>query len=248
MAASGRFALLHPLPSPATMLSAALLLAAFFPALHYAEPRPLPLAAGLALVVLGVLIRVATNGVLKKNEAAFRDGPYALCRHPMYAGTITLAAGIAVALNHLPALAVPAAAIAISLWRIRKEEAFLGARFPDYAAYRREVPAFPTPGSLARAAAAGRLRFAFSLRQCFLNGEMLRLNLYLPLLLACGFYLERLGRLALPTATLAAGGGLSLALAAVSLRLHPPESSRSRLDYLLPAALGLGLLALALHG
>lgn len=229
-----------PAPSAATVGSVAVLLVAFFLPFHYANPVPYSLAIGLPLIALGIAIRLVTNAMLRKDEAVCRDGLYAVCRHPMYIGTMTIAAGIAVVMNHPLALALLAAAVAISLYRIRKEEAFLMANLPDYAEYRREVPAFPTPGSVWRALGSGRIRQRFSLRQCFLNGEILRLNLYLPLLLASGLYLHASG------VVMVAGAVLSLLLTAASIRLHPPESPRSRADYLLPAVLGLSILALAL--
>jgi protein-S-isoprenylcysteine O-methyltransferase Ste14 len=233
----------HPLPSRATVGSVIVLLAVFLAALQFARPAPWSLAAGLPLMALGVCLRVATNSVLRKNQETSRDGLYAICRHPMYAGTLALATGIVLVLNHPAGAGILAAAILISLHRMRKEEHYLGTQLPDYAAYRRETPAFPTPASIARG-----LRGTWpplSLRQCYLNGEMLRLNLYLPLILASGLYLQRTGRLALPAGLLAGGFAACLLLAAVSARLHPAESHRSPLDYLLPAALSAALLPLA---
>lgn len=230
----------YPLPSAATVGSVVVLLAAFFLAFHYANPVPSSLAVGLPLIALGILIRLVTNSMLRKNETTCRDGLYAVCRHPMYIGTMTLAAGIAVVLNHPLALALLAAAVAISLYRIWKEEDFLVVSLPDYAEYRREVPAFPTPGSVIRAFGSGRVRQRLSLRQCFLNGEILRLNLYVPLLLASGLYLH------MPGIAMVAGAVLSLLLTAGSMRLHPAESRRSRTDYLVPGLLGFAILALAL--
>lgn len=229
----------YPVPSPATIGAVAALLAAFFVAFHFADPTAYSLAAGLALIALGIAVRLVTNSMLRKNEAICRDGLYAVCRHPMYLGTILAAAGIAAALNHALALAPLAVAVAISLYRMRKEESSLLAALPEYAGYRREVPAFPTPGSVVRALAGGRLRQRLSLRLCFLNGEILRLNLYLPLLLAAALYLDVSRILVL------AGAVPSLLLTAASIRLHPPESPRSRGDYAVPGLLGLAVLALA---
>ena len=230
----------NPLPSAATVGAAALLLATFFGGIYLATPTPRSTALGLALIVAGIAIRFIANATLRKNEETSREGLYALCRHPMYAGTILVASGIAVAFNHPAGLGIFAAAVAISLYRIRKEELYLISRLPDYARYKRDVPAFPTPGSVRRALASGRLRQPLSLRQCFLNGEMLRLNLYLPLLLAAGFYLQ------VPWPVLAGGGLFSLAFALVSMRLHPSEGRRARSDYFLPALLDLAVLGLVL--
>jgi protein-S-isoprenylcysteine O-methyltransferase Ste14 len=229
-----------PPPTRATLLAVAVLLPVFFVALYLARPTPVSLVIGFVLIALGLAIRFVTNATLRKNEQITRHGLYSLCRHPMYVGTIVLAAGIAIALNHPAALAVLAAAVGISLYRIRKEEQFLLVRLPDYLEYRREVPVFPTVRSVRRALAGGRLRQPLSLRQCFLNGEMLRLNLYLPLILGAGFFFG------VSSAFVAAGAILAFALAAGSIRLHPVEAHRRRSDYFLPAALDLAVLALVL--
>jgi protein-S-isoprenylcysteine O-methyltransferase Ste14 len=229
-----------PLPSRATVLAVAVLLPAFFAAMYLARPTAWSLAVGGALVALGLAIRFITNATLRKNEVTTREGLYALCRHPMYVGTIVLATGIVVALNHPAGVAVLVAAVVISLHRIRKEEQFLLVRLPDYAQYRSEVPAFPTPASVWRAVARGHVRQPLSLKQCFLNGEILRLNLYLPLLLAAGFFLG------VSSIVLAGGAILALGVAAASIRFHPPEFGRRRSDYFLPAVLDLAVLALVL--
>jgi protein-S-isoprenylcysteine O-methyltransferase Ste14 len=232
--------ILDPLPTRATVLAVAVLLPIFFLAMYVARPTPLSLGIGLALIAVGLAIRFITNATLRKNEVTTREGLYAICRHPMYVGTIVLAIGIVVALNHPAGIAVLAAAVVISLHRIRKEEQFLLIRLADYAMYRGEVPAFPTPRSIWRAISAGRLRQPLSLKQCFLNGEVLRLNLYLPLLLAAGFFLG------VSSVLLAAGAVLAVLVAAASIRFHPAESRRRRSDYFLPAALDLAVLALVL--
>jgi protein-S-isoprenylcysteine O-methyltransferase Ste14 len=227
-----------PLPTAATVGAVVLLLTVFFVGIYLAQPTPWSLIAGLGLIALGIAIRVITNAALRKNEETSRDGLYAVCRHPMYVGTILVATGIAVAFNHPAGIAVLAAAVAISLYRIRREEQFLLARLPDYAGYRREVPVFPTPASVWRALAGGRLPQPLSLRQCFVNGEVLRLNLYLPLLLAAGFFLG------VSRTVLGAGAILALLVAAASARRHPVEARRGRSDYFLPALLDLAVLAL----
>jgi protein-S-isoprenylcysteine O-methyltransferase Ste14 len=227
-----------PLPTAATVGAVVILLTVFFGGIYLAQPTPWSMGAGLGLIALGIAIRVITNATLRKNEETSRDGLYAVCRHPMYVGTILVAAGIALAFNHPAGIAVLAAAVAISLYRIRKEEQFLLARLRDYAGYRGEVPVFPTPASVWRALARGRLRQPLSLRQCFVNGEVLRFNLYLPLLLAAGF------SLGVPRTVLGAGAILALLVAAASARRHPVEARRGRSDYFLPALLDLAVLAL----
>jgi protein-S-isoprenylcysteine O-methyltransferase Ste14 len=237
--------MLHPVPSLATVVTVVVLLLAYFTAFRYAEPVPVALAIGLPLLAIGVLIRFVTNSVLKKNQEVSREGLYAFCRHPMYVGSITLATAIAILMNHPLGLLLIVAVATIATYRLRKEEKFLVANLPGYDEYRREVPVFPTPGSVWRALRSGRYRQPVSLRQCFLNGEVFRANFYLPLLVASGLYLRYLGKLELPPWVFIAGAAVALAITAVSARFHPADHPRSRLDYLLPAALELGLLALA---
>lgn len=236
---------LHPRPTRAVIVTVVILLAAFFAGFHYADPAPLSLALGLPLLAFGVLIRIVTNSVLRKNQEVCRDGLYAISRHPMYVGSLALATGIAVILNNALGLALIAAMIGIATWRIWKEEAFLLANLPGYGEYRREVPAFPTPGSLSRAFRRGRLRQHLSLEQCYLNGEVFRLNLYALLLPASGLYLRYLGKLELADGALIAAAVLTLCITALSAYRHPATSPRSRLDYLVPAVLGAAVLALA---
>jgi protein-S-isoprenylcysteine O-methyltransferase Ste14 len=237
--------MLHPVPSRATAITVVVLLLAYFAAFRYADPGPAALAVGLPLLAIGVLIRFVTNSVLKKNQEVSREGLYAFCRHPMYVGSITLAVAIAILMNHVLGLALVAAVLTIATWRLRREERFLLANLRGYAEYRREVPVFPTPGSVIRALRSGRYRQPLSLRQCYLNGEVFRANFYLPLLLASGLYLQYLGKLRMPGWLFMAGALVALVITAASARGHPGDHPRSRLDYLLPAALELGLLALA---
>ena len=237
--------MLHPVPSRATVVTVVVLLLAYFTAFRYAEPAPVALAIGLPLLAIGVLIRLVTNSVLKKNQEVSREGLYAFCRHPMYVGSITLAVAIAVLMNHPLGILLIVAVGTIATWRLSKEERFLVANLPGYAEYRREVPIFPTPGSVSRAIRSGRFRQRLSLRQCFLNGEVFRANFYLPLLVASGLYLRYLGKLELPAWVFVLGGIVALAITAVSARYHPSDHPRSRLDYLLPAALEAGIVALA---
>ena len=237
--------MLHPVPSRATILTVVVLLLAYFSAFRYAEPSTTALAVGLPLLAVGILIRFVTNSVLKKNQEVSREGLYAFCRHPMYVGSITLAVAIAVLMNHPLGIALIVAVVTIATWRLRKEERFLVANLPGYAEYRREVPVFPTPGSVSRALRSGRFRQPVSLRQCFLNGEVFRANFYLPLLVASGLYLRHLGKLGLSSWVFVAGAVVALAITVASARYHPADHPRSRRDYLLPAALELGLLALA---
>ena len=72
-------------------------------------PREKWLLSGLPLIGLGALLRSWGAGHLVKNQALTLTGPYAHVRHPLYAGTILIATGFALAIGgwlSLVALAV----------------------------------------------------------------------------------------------------------------------------------------------
>lgn len=53
------------------------------------------LAAGLVLT--GIVIRLWASGHIKKDQELAQDGPYALVRHPLYVGNLTLLLGYCLA-------------------------------------------------------------------------------------------------------------------------------------------------------
>ncbi|HEX5432590.1 MAG TPA: methyltransferase, partial [Bryobacteraceae bacterium] len=71
-----------------------ILVAAF---LWFSDPNPASLAAGLAIACLGLALRAWAAGHLEKNLALTDSGPYARVRNPLYLGTLTVAAGFAIA-------------------------------------------------------------------------------------------------------------------------------------------------------
>jgi len=105
-------------------------------------------AAGDVLVALGFL---AVFLVFRENSYAsavievgaeqkvIDTGPYALVRHPMYAGALVLLAGIPLALGSWWGLLVLPPFAAVIAWRLLDEEAFLLQQLPGYAAYRRKT-------------------------------------------------------------------------------------------------------------
>jgi protein-S-isoprenylcysteine O-methyltransferase Ste14 len=105
------------------------------------------LALGLPLVALGALLRGWGAGHLVKNDVLTTTGPYAYLRHPLYAGTILIGTGFALALGDwLSLLAV------LALWpwfaldyfprKERSEAERLESLYGgDFVHYRRAVPA-----------------------------------------------------------------------------------------------------------
>jgi protein-S-isoprenylcysteine O-methyltransferase Ste14 len=62
-----------------------------------AVPIPALAAAGLAIAVLGALVRLYASGFIVKNQELATDGAYRFVRHPLYTGNILLVVGFALA-------------------------------------------------------------------------------------------------------------------------------------------------------
>jgi protein-S-isoprenylcysteine O-methyltransferase Ste14 len=124
---------------PAYLAAAALLV--------LARPRPATLAAGIALVALGALLRVWSAGHLVKTRSLTRSGPYAYLRHPLYAGTLLIGMGFSLAAGGPAAPAAAAVLLALFFgyylpYKERIESARLERRYGDsYRLYRHSVPA-----------------------------------------------------------------------------------------------------------
>ncbi|HSY87482.1 MAG TPA: isoprenylcysteine carboxylmethyltransferase family protein [Verrucomicrobiae bacterium] len=105
--------------------------------------------AGDLLVLLGWL---AIFFVFKANSFAsatieltpgqkiISTGPYALVRHPMYAGGLLMLVGMPIALGSWWGLLVIAAMMPALIWRLFEEEKFLARNLAGYVAYQRTVP------------------------------------------------------------------------------------------------------------
>lgn len=115
-----------------------------------ARPAPLTLACGGAFAVLGLMLRAAAAGHLRKHEALATGGPYAWTRNPLYLGSLVLGAGFLLAAASWIAAALAALYLAVFYpGVVRREEEELraeyGAAFEEYA---RRVPLFwPRPPS-----------------------------------------------------------------------------------------------------
>lgn len=116
----------------------------------------LPLVAvGDALVLIGFLFvllvfreNTFTSSVIEValEQRVIDSGPYAIVRHPMYAGALVLVAGIPMALGSVVGLAAFPPFAAVIVWRLLDEERFLLSRLPGYAAYRERVRYRLVPG------------------------------------------------------------------------------------------------------
>jgi protein-S-isoprenylcysteine O-methyltransferase Ste14 len=102
---------------------------------------------------VGLALRAAAAGHVRKNAELTTTGPYAHVRNPLYLGSIIIAIGFGVAARSLWVAALMAAVfVALYLPVIHSEERYLRGRFPEFEDYARRVPRlFPrftpaTPG------------------------------------------------------------------------------------------------------
>lgn len=117
--------------------------------LVFARPSGRSLVWGLPLVLAGLWLRGYAAGYVKKNAELTRTGPYAYTRNPLYLGSMSLAAGFAVAAGRWWLVVLLLAMfLFIYVPTILSEEAFLRGAFPEFAEYSRRVPRLlprPTP-------------------------------------------------------------------------------------------------------
>ncbi len=111
--------------------------------LWLATPTWGSLVYGLLISVLGLALRAWAAGHLEKNRQLTDSGPYAYLRNPLYIGTLTVAAGFAVASRRWE-LGVLFAAVFLLIYLpvVELEEQHLRSLFPEYAAYAERVPPF----------------------------------------------------------------------------------------------------------
>lgn len=69
------------------------------------------------------------------DQRVISTGPYAIVRHPMYAGGLLLFIGTPLALGSYWGMLAFVAALPALLWRLLNEEAFLAEKLPGYVAY-----------------------------------------------------------------------------------------------------------------
>jgi len=99
-----------------------------------------PLAmTGLFTVLIGVCIRSWAAGVINKSKVLATTGPYRLCRHPLYLGSLLMMFGFCLLVgNLLDACVVFGPVLGIYLLTIQREERRLaerhGAAWAQYAA------------------------------------------------------------------------------------------------------------------
>jgi protein-S-isoprenylcysteine O-methyltransferase Ste14 len=110
---------------------------------------PVPMViVGDLVVLLGFLIIFLTfkansfaSGIitLREDQTVVSTGPYAVVRHPMYAGTVILLLGTALGLGSAWSTLLVVPVVAVFVWRLLNEEGFLLKSLPGYAAYCRKT-------------------------------------------------------------------------------------------------------------
>jgi protein-S-isoprenylcysteine O-methyltransferase Ste14 len=126
---------------------------------------------GVVWIALGAALRLYASGVLHKNEELSRTGPYALCRNPLYLGTILIQFGIALLAGSWIYTAITLVIFSvIYMWVILLEERWLSGLFGDvYKEYLRATPRLlPTSKSFSAMYGAA----PFSWKQAKVNREI----------------------------------------------------------------------------
>jgi protein-S-isoprenylcysteine O-methyltransferase Ste14 len=116
-----------------------------------AHPTPRSLLLGLPLAVLGEVVRIWASGHIEKTRSLATGGPYAHSRNPLYAGSLLMVLGVAIACaSPWVVLAVAVYFLAFYPSVMTEEGAFLAKKFPEeHAAWAAGVPLFwprLTPG------------------------------------------------------------------------------------------------------
>jgi len=125
----------------------------------FSNPTPASLAWGTPVSFAGLLLRAWAAGHLAKNERLAMTGPYGHLRNPLYAGTLLVAAGLAIAAREVwLAAAFGLFFVLLYLPVIQEEEKHLRKLFPDFERYAAEVPLL-----VPRLRPAARGRFQWSL-------------------------------------------------------------------------------------
>jgi protein-S-isoprenylcysteine O-methyltransferase Ste14 len=109
-----------------------------------ATPTWRSIAYGTIVAALGLMVRAAAAGYLRKDRELAVTGPYALTRNPLYLGSAILAAGFVVASHSLIAGLLVSLYFGIFYYAVmRNEEEDLRMRFgADFSAYATRVPLF----------------------------------------------------------------------------------------------------------
>jgi protein-S-isoprenylcysteine O-methyltransferase Ste14 len=105
-------------------------------------------AVGDALVAIGFYLiflvyreNTYTSAIIEvaEGQTVISTGPYAIVRHPMYAGGLVYLVGTPLALASYWGFVAIAAIVPCLVWRLIDEERYLATHLPGYTAYRERV-------------------------------------------------------------------------------------------------------------
>jgi protein-S-isoprenylcysteine O-methyltransferase Ste14 len=98
-------------------------------------------ALGLYIVFLVFKENTFTSAAIEvaDQQRVISTGPYAVIRHPMYAGAFIMLLGVPLALGSWWAFIFIVLLFAAIVWRLLDEEKFLSKNLPGYADYRQKV-------------------------------------------------------------------------------------------------------------
>jgi protein-S-isoprenylcysteine O-methyltransferase Ste14 len=114
----------------------------------WSQMSPMMALAGDALVGIGWLAIffvfrensfTSATIELAPDQKVISTGPYALVRHPMYAGALVMLLGIPIALGSWWGILVLAAILPALIWRLFEEEKFLARNLAGYVEYQNKV-------------------------------------------------------------------------------------------------------------
>jgi protein-S-isoprenylcysteine O-methyltransferase Ste14 len=88
----------------------------------------------------------ASTVTVETGQPVISSGPYAAVRHPMYTAAVILYVATPLALGSWWGLVPAAVLVAVIVWRLMDEEAYLARHLSGYADYQRHVRARLVPG------------------------------------------------------------------------------------------------------
>jgi protein-S-isoprenylcysteine O-methyltransferase Ste14 len=121
----------------------------------WSQVPPYAVLAGDGLVVLGWLViffvlreNTFSSAIIElaPDQTVISTGPYAVVRHPMYAGALVMLFGMPIALGSKWGVLVTVATTPMLIWRLLDEEKFLAKNLPGYAEYQSSVRYRLVPG------------------------------------------------------------------------------------------------------
>jgi protein-S-isoprenylcysteine O-methyltransferase Ste14 len=105
-----------------------------------ANPSATSICAGFVVIIMGLAIRALASGHVRKNEQLTTSGPYGYIRHPLYLGSLIMAAGFSLAARSWwIALMTILIFLIIYVPVMLAEEEFLRQRFPQFESYANSV-------------------------------------------------------------------------------------------------------------